>query len=133
MVRKSEHLGAVGQHHQRHDLAGLGLLEGPGQQQRRLGRSGVADAGGQAVGHAAGAGADLARHLAHGPGVGAGHHHLGDVLGREAGLGQCQLPRLVAEGDVVQLAEPLLPLLGPTIAGGAPAVEELLGDRRVRR
>ncbi len=123
------HVGPVGQHDQGDDLAGGGPLERVGQQQRGLGRAGVAHGGQEVLGRRGGAGGDLGGDLSHGPGVGAGHDDLADGVGVQAGGVQRLLPRLLAEGHVLHLAEALLPLLGADVAGGAPAVEELLGER----
>ncbi len=127
---EQQHVGAVGQHHERHDLAGRGPLERVGQQQRRLGRSRVADGGGQVLGQPSRAGGHLGAHHADGSRVRAGHDHLADGVGLDARIGEGQLERLLPERHVLHLAEALLPLLRPDVPRGAPPVEELLGDRR---
>ena len=53
--------------------------------------------------------------------------------GRQLRRLQRRVPRLLAERDVLRLAEPLLPDLGAPVAGRAPAVEELLGRRAAAR
>jgi hypothetical protein len=59
--------------------------------------------------------------------VHAGDDDLGDGIGGEAGGGHRVGERLVDQGPVVGLAEPVLPLLRAHVAGRAPAVGELPG------
>ena len=126
---EQEHVGAVGQHHERDDLARLGLLERARQQQAGMRGAGVADRRRKVVDDRVVASAETLRQGPDGSGVQSGDDdpvHLG--RGERCRL-QRRVPRLLAERHVLRLAEALLPDLGAPVTGRAPAVEELLGGR----
>jgi hypothetical protein len=134
-VRRPEdqHVSAVGQDHQRQGLPGLGVVESGSQQQGRVGGTGETDGGGEPVPSRVDllSDAQLAGEPADGPGLRPGDQDLVDLVGDEAGALEGVLPGPLADGQVAALAEALLPQLGPRVARGAPAVEELLGDARL--
>ena len=94
-----------------------------------MGRAGLAHRGGEVVGGHVRTHAELGRERLGGPGVHAGHHHVVDLDGVDAGGLEGAPQRVEAEGEVAGLAEPLLPHLGPALARGPPAVQELVGGR----
>lgn len=116
--------------------SGLGRLEIGGELQRRLGGTGVADGRGVVDRRRAG---EFLREPVVGTGMGPGDQ---DVVDRLLRLGAVETrgrfhargreradPGRHAELEVLGLAEALFPALGASIAGRAPAVEELTGDR----
>jgi hypothetical protein len=94
-----------------------------------VGRTGHADRAGEVVGHRSRLHAEGLRERADGATVGRSDRDRTDVGCGHAGRLQRVGPGRLAQRDVVQLAEALLPLLRAVVTRRAPAVDELLGRR----
>ena len=126
---EEQDVGAVGQHHERDDLAGLGLLERAREQQPGwaapvlptvIARSSTIAPSQAPSRFVSARTARACRPVT---------TTRSTCVGRQLGGLQRRVPRLLPERDVLRLAEALLPDLRAPIARRAPAVDELLGRR----
>ena len=126
-------IGAVGQVHDDHGRARRCCarhgLEGRGEDEERVRRAALADAGGEVVDRDALRERRLPRQSGHGAAVHPRDDQPPDVARLEAARCEGPAEGLLAQGQIAVLAEALLPQFRDPVTRGAPAVGELVRGR----